>query len=270
MSAQSLTYAFADEAGDLCGIARLGLADGSASGLVLLFRGGEPVVVAADGDGEAAERVEDVRAAGLRTAEAGDGRWTLESDGEMPLALEFEAFSAPMELTSDSAAGRAGGMEGSEWFCRVSGTAGGVPLTGLGQRGTSWGEPDWAKMTLARTVTAWFDDAHAISLAAIRPAKAKSHADEAVTAFVLGEEAPMEIEDPRLSTTYDAEGRQRSAGLELYVGADDEYPIRAAGEVVAGTTLDLGRLRLECAFFRWRMHGRSGLGRYDVLRRAGD
>ncbi len=45
-------------------------------------------------------------------------------------------------------------------------------------------------------------------------------------------------------------------------------PHRAAGEVVCGTTLDLGRLRLDCAFFMWRMEGRSGVGRYDVLRRA--
>ena len=45
-------------------------------------------------------------------------------------------------------------------------------------------------------------------------------------------------------------------------------PVYQDLKVVAGTTLDLGRLRLECAFFRWRMHGRSGLGRYDVLRRA--
>jgi hypothetical protein len=36
---------------------------------------------------------------------------------------------------------------------------------------------------------------------------------------------------------------------------------------VAGTSLDLGRLRLDCAFFRWRSGGREGVGRYDVLRR---
>ena len=225
-------------------------------------------MVTADGDGPPAERVDDVRAAGLVSAEAGEGRWSLTLDGEQPFALEFEALAPPSELTKDSAAGKAGGMEGSEWFCRVTGTLGGAPFTGLGQRGTSWGEPNWGAMVLARTVTAWFDETHAVSLAAIRSAKAKSHADEAVTAVVFGENGPVQVAEPRMSTTYDAEGRQRSVGLELYVGAEDEYPIRAAGEVVAGTTLDLGRLRLECAFFRWRMHGRTGTGRYDVLRRA--
>ena len=52
------------------------------------------------------------------------------------------------------------------------------------------------------------------------------------------------------------------------MGGEDDYARRAAGEVVCGTTLDLGRLRLQCAFFRWRMEGRTGVGRYDVLTRA--
>jgi hypothetical protein len=43
---------------------------------------------------------------------------------------------------------------------------------------------------------------------------------------------------------------------------------RAAGEVLCGTTVDLGDLRLDSAFFRWRMEGREGTGRYDVLRRV--
>ncbi len=57
--------------------------------------------------------------------------------------------------------------------------------------------------------------------------------------------------------------------MELWESDDERtYPHRAAGEAVCGTTLDLGRLRLECAFFHWRMDGRRGVGRYDVLRRA--
>ena len=45
-------------------------------------------------------------------------------------------------------------------------------------------------------------------------------------------------------------------------------PHRGSGEVLCGSTLDLGALRLECAFFRWRVEGGTGVGRYDVLRRA--
>jgi hypothetical protein len=122
-------------------------------------------------------------------------------------------------------------------------------------------------MALARTVTAWFDDEHAFSGVAVRPAKASDHAGEATSAFLL-DGVPAEVADARLSTTYDADGRQRAAGAELYVGPEDDYPARLAGEVVAGTSLDLGRLRLDCAFFRWRWAGRQGAGRYDVLRRV--
>ena len=42
----------------------------------------------------------------------------------------------------------------------------------------------------------------------------------------------------------------------------------SSGEIVCGTTLDLGRLRLDCAFLRWHMDGREGIGRYDILRRV--
>ena len=68
----------------------------------------------------------------------------------------------------------------------------------------------------------------------------------------------LRVDEPRLSTTYDEEGRQRRAGLELWVGEEDDYPRRAAGEVLCGSTLDLGALRLDCAFLRWRMGGPLG------------
>ena len=255
-ASEAITYAFATPEGDVCGVARLGRADGRTSGLVLLFRDGEPVAVRADGEGPA----------GL--AENGDGPWSLSFDGDVPFTLEFAPTGPPLELGAASAAAQAGGMEGADVVCRVSGTLGGAPFAGRGQRGRSWGDPDWERMTLARTLSGWFDDGSAVSLVAVRPAKGSSHADEAVSALLLEADEVREVADPRLSTTYDAEERQRAAGLELYIGAEDPAAVRAAGEVVAGTTLDLGRLRLDCAFFRWRMQGRSGVGRYDVLRKS--
>ncbi len=94
------------------------------------------------------------------------------------------------------------------------------------------------------------------------------HADEPVWAALLGPDGAAPIGDPRLSTTYDGDGRQRRAGLELWVDDDDEFPARGSGEVLCGSTLELGQLRLDCAFFRWRLEGHEGVGRYDVLRRA--
>jgi hypothetical protein len=196
---------------------------------------------------------------------------------EASLNLDLRALGALAELDPEHPVARAGGMAGFEQACRVTGSAtvgdARVEVDALGQRGHSWGTPDWGRIALARTVAAWLDDELAVSLTAIRPAGARQHEDERVAATVLdrdpesGADRASPVLDARLSTTYDGDGRQRAAGLELYLD-EEGYPRRAAGEVVCGTTLDLGRLRLDCAFLRWRMEGRTGVGRYDVLRRA--
>lgn len=264
----ALTFSFADPEGTVCGVARLGLSDGGASGLVMLFRDGEQLTVLADGEGTPGAAWDEVRAAGLATETPAAGGWALRGTGDVPFDLRFDPVGPPLVLDASSAVGRAGGMEGFDHVCRVSGTFGGAAFAGMGQRGRSWGAPDWERMTLARTVTAWFDDDHAFSALAIRPARASSHAEEAVTAFLL-DGGPRDVAEARLSTTYDAQERQRAAGLEILLGPEEEFPRRLAGEVVAGSSLDLGRLRLDCAFFRWRWDGRTGSGRYDVLRRTG-
>ncbi|HVW17727.1 MAG TPA: hypothetical protein VHB30_05715 [Solirubrobacteraceae bacterium] len=275
-STEALTFAFGDGDARLFGVARLGLADGLASGLAVVFRDGEPIAVRADGGVEpAGASWDEVRAAGLETATTAPGAaWALRfaggDDDAGAFELAFEATSPPIELGAQAPAARAGGMEGVDRVCRVRGTVAGEPFEGLGQRGRSWGMPDWERMSLTRTLSAWLDGRHAVTLAAVRPAGARNHDEEAVSAFVLDAEAEEPVAPVRealLSTAYDEAGRQRRAGLELYLPGDDR-PRRAAGEVVAGTSLDLGRLRLDCAFFRWRMEGRAGVGRYDVLRRA--
>ena len=57
-------------------------------------------------------------------------------------------------------------------------------------------------------------------------------------------------------------------GLEFWVDKDDDYPTRGLGEVVTGSTVELGALRLDVAFFVWHIEGRTAVGRYDVIRRA--
>jgi hypothetical protein len=283
----AVTFAFAEPRADLYGVARLGLTAAGASGLVLLFHGGEPVAVRAEGGVAVAGRPaswEQVAAAGLGTEVLEPLRsWSLRFDSEeASFELRFDAAGAIAELAPGHRAAKAGGMQGYEQPGRVRGEvrvgAERVEVDGLGQRGHSWGAPDWERIALARTLSAWFGEDLALSLVAVRPARAKGHAEEAVAASILegardgeggGEAAAvvLEIEDARLSTTYDGEGRQQRAGLELHPDPDG-YARRAAGEVICGTSLDLGRLRLDCAFFRWRMEGREGVGRYDVLRRA--
>ena len=276
-----MTVAFGDERAELYGIARLGLAAGSASGLAILFHRGEPVAVKAQGGvaTDAPRSWDDVSAAGLDTEVVEPLRaWRLSyAADDATLDLELSAIGAIAELDPASPVAELGGMAGFEQALRVSGTATvrgqRIAVDALGQRGRAWGTPDWERMALARTVGAWLGDDLAVSLSAIRPAGARDHEHERVAATILDRDPESDaprataVADPRLSTTYDAEGHQRAAGLELFVD-EDALPRRAAGEAVCGTTLDLGRLRLQCAFFRWRMEGRTGVGRYDVLARA--
>ncbi|WP_155891949.1 hypothetical protein [Conexibacter woesei] len=285
----AVTVAFADEHADVCGVARIGRAlDESGavvtSGLAVLFAGGSPVAVRAEGGVPAGEGLGWGRAeaAGVWTEVVDPLRaWRIHfdsEDGEHSFLLDLEAVSTPAVLDGDAATAKLGGMEGYDQLIKVTGrvTVGGVQRTfsGRGQRGHSWGAPDWDKLTLARTMGVWLDGDAGVTLTAVRGTKASSHADESIHAVLLGrdgetgEPVSLVVADPRVSTTYDAEGRQRHAGLELYETDESPYARRAAGEVACGTTLDLGRLRLDTAFFTWRMEGRSGVGRYDVLRRV--
>jgi len=277
----AVTVAFGDERADLYAVVRIGLADTGASGLALVFHRGEPVAVHAE-SGVAVDTPrswDEVSVAGIDTEVVEPLRaWRLQyAADEASLDLDLRAVGAIAALDPDHPAARAGGMTGFDQTVRVTGTAtvGGrrIAVDALGQRGHSWGAPDWDRIALARTVGAWLGDDLAVSLTAIRPAGAKHHEDERVAATILdrdpesGAERATPVVDPRLSTTYDADGRQLAAGLELFVDGES-FPRRAAGEVACGTTLDLGRLTLHCAFFRWRMEGRTGVGRYDVLARA--
>jgi hypothetical protein len=277
----AVTVAFGDERADLYGIARLGLADGAASGLAIIFHRGDPVAVRAEG-GLAMDPPgswDEVSVAGLDTEVVEPLRaWRLHyASDDASLDLDLRAYGAIAELDPDAPVAKAGGMAGFEQAVHVTGgaTAGGerIAVDALGQRGRSWGAPDWDKISLARTVGAWLQGELTVSLTAIRPGRAAHHDEELIAATILdrdpesGAPRASAVVEPRLSTTYDANGRQAAAGLELFVD-EESVPRRAAGQVRCRTTVDLGRLRLHCAFFRWRMEGRAGVGRYDVLERA--
>lgn len=260
---EAVTFAFADPVRNMFGMARLGVAGTTASALAVLMHGREPVHAFAEGGIEVGESAgwEDFSAAGVRTTiQAPLQAWTLRFEDAFDLT--FEATSAPGPLAAVA------GTEGYEQICRVHGTAGGVAIDALGQRGRSWGDPDWDAIALTRTVSAWLDDdaLGGIAVLAARPAGDTGHADESLSALLIEAGEPVAVFDPRLSTTYDGDGHTRRAGLELWV-TEDGYPLRAAGEVVCGTTMDLGALRLDLAFMRWHAEGRSGVGRYEILRR---
>jgi hypothetical protein len=261
----AMTFAFADREAGLFGLARAGVADGQGSALGVLFAGREPVSLVAEGGFAIEEDADwdDLNLPGLtvRTLEP-HVRWHVVLATEPGFELEFEAASPPAEFEP------LGGMEGHERLCRVCGTAAGRPIDCLGQRGRSWGTADWSEIALTRSLGAWLDEGPSVVYSAVRPAGAESHAEEAQWGALLDADGAVAMADPRLSTTYDGDGRQRRAGLELWVGEDDDYPRRGAGQVLCGSSVELGSLRLDLAFFGWTLDGRRGVGRYDVLRRA--
>ena len=292
----AVTCAFADADSGVQGTVRIGLAAGAASGLTMVFVGGVPAIAHAEGgiavDGAVAS-YDELRAAGIehRVVEP-HARWTVVAALEgARLELELEAVGPPFVLEAGTPAARRGGMEGYEQPCRVRGRLDyqvpgeepkSIAISGRGQRGHQWGAPDWEALELSRTVTGWFGDDLAFNVSALRPAGAASHADEVAWSSVsrpspAGDDEPedapagppvaVDAPEPRISTTLDGDGRHTFATVELW--ESDEGPVwTATGEPVSGTTLELGRLRLDMAFFRWRLDGRSGLGRYDILRRV--
>jgi hypothetical protein len=205
--------------------------------------------------------------------------WSLRSEGG--LDLSFEALGPPAELGEAEPVARAGGMVGYERLCRVTGVIaleGRHEVSGAGQRGHVRREPDWDRIDAMRMLSVWLDDGTGLAFVAVRPVGAGDHEDEARWASLLAPAGGLHVDDPRISTTYDTDGYPRSVGLELWVGKDDAYPRRATGVVERlgallpptgrDRALFLGAGRLACASVHWRMDGRSGVGRYDVLRRA--
>lgn len=282
----AVTYAFGDADAQLFGLARLELGPGAdattarAGGHAVLFAGRQAVAARAAGD-VLVERTGDwdrVKVAGVRTEERARLQcWDVRFDGDDGadgFALRFEALSPPAALSADAPAAVAGGAPGYEQLCRVFGvaTVGGQDhaIDCLGQRGHASRATDARRVALVRSVSAWLDDELALSVCSIRPRKAKSHADEVIAASLFtsldedGTVAAIAIEEARLSTTTDREGRVLRAGIEMFLDEDDPGS-RAAGAVLCGTSLDLGARRLDCAFFAWRMDGHTGVGRYDVL-----
>jgi hypothetical protein len=126
--------------------------------------------------------------------------------------------------------------------------------------------PEWEELDAVRTISALVDEQHALLALARRPRGAVGHGDEEVIARLVEDDAVLEVETARISTVYDGNGRQQTAGLELWLPGED-YPRRGSGLVIAGSSLDLDGLRVHVAVFRWRLDGREGIGSYELMLR---
>lgn len=223
---------------------------------------GDQPAVAVIGAGDGAQAVE----VALDGTSSGDA-WTLAGDG---VELMITALGEPVTGAGASDPGQ----EGFDQLCRVDGrlTRDGreqeVSTLGVrGTRGTTLGAGGFGSM---RDVAVWFEQGDGMSLAAFRPAGAKGHDSDVVSASVLGAESAGPVEDPRLSTTYAGDGWVSRAGLELWLGGEEDQQMlrRAAGEAVgARASASSADLELQAALFRWHSGGRDGTGVYLLANR---
>jgi hypothetical protein len=229
VSAPALALSFFDAAHDIHGTAR--------SGMTVLFEGRRPVALPEGPQVEATE-------SGWR------------ADLPDTLSLEFEPVSPAADL---------GGVRAR--VARVTGEAAGRRVDGLGTVSETEVPPQWEELDAVRTLSALVDEQHAVMALARRPRGALGHGEEQVTACLVEDDALLEVETARISTVYDGDGRQRSAGLELWLPGED-FPRRASGLVIAGSSLDLDGLQVHVAVFRWRLEGREGIGAYELMLRT--
>jgi hypothetical protein len=172
---------------------------------------------------------------------AGDG-WHARLPGGLDLALERVA--TPVEL---------GGMRAH--LCAAG--------AGLGVVAEIHDPPHWQELDATRYVCALFDPQNAVIAFARRPAGAMGHGDELVVAHLWSDGELKGVEDARLSTIYDGDGRPRQASMELWLPAED-FPRRAFGTVTAGASLALEGLDVHAAAMDWRMDTHSGAGLYEL------
>ncbi len=229
MSVEAFALSFFDADRSIYGTAR--------SGATLLFHGRRPAAHA-DGPEVSAE---------------GDG-WSAALEDR--LALRLEPVSGEIDLDGVTAR-----------VCRVTGSADGTKVDCLGTFSITEVAPRWEELQAVRTIAALVDEGNGLLAIARRPRDAPGHGDEHVRATLLLEGEPHEVEEARISTVYDGGGRQRSAGLELWLPGE-EYPRRGSGLVIAGSSFDLDAVQVHTAVFRWRLDGREGIGTYELMVRV--
>ena len=229
MTDAPLALSFFDADRNLSGTAR--------AGMTLLFDGATPTTVA---EGPRVQR---------------DGTNAIEARLEDRFDLRFEPAAEPARLP---------GLRTT--LCTVTGTVQGTRVECLGTATETTEPPAWSELDAVRGVTALFGTDRAVFVLARRPRGVFGHGQELIEGALLLDGEFTAIEDTRLSTVYDGDGRQRSAGLELWLPAED-FPRRISGTVAAGASLSLEGLRVNAAMFRWRMEGHDGVGLYELAAR---
>ncbi|MEA2493782.1 MAG: hypothetical protein QOJ29_1693 [Thermoleophilaceae bacterium] len=194
-------------------------------------------------DGQASSHDEPI------TVTASEDGWSASLPGG--LDLQFERFADPVELS---------GMRAH--LCAVRGG----DIDGIGVVAEIIDPPRWQELDATRFVSALVDRDNAVLAFARRPAGSLGHGQELVVAHLWSDGELKGVEDARISTIYDGEGRPRQSSLELWLPGED-FPRRAFGHVSAGVSLALDGLDVHAAVMDWRIEGREGAGLYELTLR---
>jgi hypothetical protein len=241
---------------------------------VVLFAGGDLVAQveqSLDRDVAGWDRME---VDGLTTAiESPLERWSLSlATPEVSFQLEAVAVSPPLDLTEQTAGPlvRAAGVSRYDQVCELvgqvelGGGAGPISLRCIGERTHAWGAYDWSSVESVRSLYAAGAE-QAVTVAAARPAGSAGHGEELRVGHLVEPSAePHVVDDVRISTVYDSAHVPKSADLELRL-ADEEFPLRVAGEAACGLRLEERAARITVSFFRWSLEGAPALGRYEAV-----
>ena len=130
------------------------------------------------------------------------------------------------------------------------------------------GELDWDEIARISVFSGRLDDRRRLVIAAIRPASAEGHGEEAITGLAIEpDETVDQFEEVLLSSERGADGTLLRVGLELYSGGSG-IPLRIAADPSGHASRHDGRLVHELTALDLRTHGATGVATLEVLRRG--
>jgi len=197
-------------------------------------------------------------------------RWSLAGAG---LALEIAPASQRGAEGATVARGAARGARARLELCRararLDGPGAGRELDCDAVLATLEPPAEGGVSGSARLVAGWLARGESFALVAVRPPGAAFGEGELIAAALSDSKGVLEVSEPRLSTTYDGEGRPTRTNLELWIGEGEaEYPRRAAGEASGpAVVLKEGGWRLVALPLACHSRGLEGAGVYLLAER---
>jgi hypothetical protein len=194
-------------------------------------------------------------------------------DGSAPSAdWRLQGAGVELTLTPHSDPAIAAQTGGFDQLCQVRGS---VEIDGaerqldcLGHRGVH--DLEVAGFESVRELSAFFDSGEGLTLTALRPRRAEGHDRDLLSAAIFEPGTVIHVAEPRLSTTYAADGLPARIALELWIEegeGGEQYPRRAAAEPVgASAAWSLTELDVEAHALHWYSRGQEGAGVYLLLR----